>query len=131
MKILKTSTLLLIFLFVCTFQMTLAQDRINEVPEWIKMMDDPNVNYYQAVKNFDDYWKDKKKPVEEKEIFEEKKSKIREYKNEEAPKYAFEYKKFMHWKIKILPFVQDNGRILTKNERMEIWEKERKNRNIN
>ncbi|SIR01363.1 hypothetical protein SAMN05880574_1521 [Chryseobacterium sp. RU37D] len=131
MKFLKITKALFIFLFTGAFQMALAQNENNEVPQWVKMMDDSNVNYYQAVKSFDDYWKDKEKPVEEKEIFKEKNSKIKEFENEETPKYAFEYKKFIYWRIKILPFVQDDGRILTKNELMEIWEKEKRNRNTN
>src|SRR5689334_18650941 len=38
------------------------------VPSWISMMDDPNVNYHEAVKAFNAYWKNKIKPVEEDEL---------------------------------------------------------------
>ncbi|NML72023.1 hypothetical protein HHL23_19815 [Chryseobacterium sp. RP-3-3] len=131
MNFFKISKALFIFLFLFAFQMTLAQGETSEIPQWIKMMDDPNASYYQTVKSFEDYWKDREKPVEENEIFRDKEAKIRKYKNKETPKYAFEYKKFMNWRKKTFPFVQDDGRILTKDERMEIWEKERRNRNKN
>ncbi|MBK8472461.1 MAG: hypothetical protein IPL33_09995 [Sphingobacteriales bacterium] len=31
-------------------------------PIWIEMMDDPNVNYYEAVEAFNTYWKGRKIP---------------------------------------------------------------------
>ena len=31
---------------------------------WIKMIDDPNVNYYAAVKAYEDYWKTHEKPAD-------------------------------------------------------------------
>ncbi len=44
-------------------------------PSWVNMMSDPNENYYEVIKAYDDYWKNKKKPTdeaEEMEMMEEK-----------------------------------------------------------
>ena len=39
-------------------------------PSWVQMMSDPNVNYYVAVKAYDDFWKGKEKPNNEAEEME-------------------------------------------------------------
>jgi hypothetical protein len=116
-------------LFLCFFQNMEAQKFANETPEWIKMMNDPNVNYFDAVSNFNKYWKNKEKPVEEEEIFAAKNSKIRENKEQEAILYSFEYKKFILWQKTNLAYVKKDGTLLSHNERLEIWEKEKKARN--
>jgi len=92
-------------------------------------MDDSTVNYKLAVKAFNDYWKNKEKPAEEEEIFEAKAKKIKsDPKGTETQKYAFEYKRFLNWQRSVLPFVQPDGRILTKAERLKIFEEEKKRR---
>jgi hypothetical protein len=111
------------------FQNVRGQKNEENIPEWIKMMNDPNVVYFDAVSNFDKYWKNKEKPVEEEEIFEAKDSKIRNAKSEEIILYAFEYKKFILWQKMNLAFVKKDGTILTQKERLEMWEKEKKARN--
>jgi hypothetical protein len=116
-------------LLFCFFQNTTAQKSMDGTPEWVKMMNDPNVNYFTAVASFNNYWKNREKPTEEKEIFKGKKSKIKEYKNNETLRYAFEYKKFLHWQKQMLPYVKEDGRILTRKESLEIWEKEKNARN--
>ena len=126
MKLLKNFKILLIFLFLLVIQITNAQ---NKTPQWIKMMEDPNVNYHEAVKNFDNYWKEKEKPIEEKEIFNMKKNVVKDDKSKITIQYAFEYKKFQLWRRKMLPFVQENGHVLNKSERLKLWEKEKNNRN--
>jgi hypothetical protein len=107
-----------------------------ESPYWIAMMDDPDVNYFEAVKAYDTYWKYHKKPKEEDEIIgrkiesDEKKrhsdSWIRRLfsgdKEKESQLYAFECKKFEHWKMKSEPYVQQDGRILSPGERLNLWE---------
>jgi len=129
MKTKKELKTLLVLLLICFFQNAEAQKPIDKTPEWIIMMNDPNTNYYKAIEAFNSYWKNREKPTEEKEIFEEKKSKVKEYENEKTLQYAFEYKKFLKWQKRILPYVQEDGRILTPKERLEIWEKEKNNRN--
>jgi hypothetical protein len=87
------------------------------------------VNYKLAVKAFNDYWKNKEKPAEEEEIFAAKAKKIKsDPKGPETQMYAFEYKRFLNWQRSVLPFVQPDGRILTKAERLKIFEEEKKRR---
>ena len=100
-------------------------------PSWITMMDDPDVNYYEAVKAFNEYWKNKEKPIEEGELFEavenkEKEAELKQRKEKSkdedpAKKYAFEYKRFLWWMKEIEPFVQSDGRILSMDERISQW----------
>ncbi|MES2005769.1 MAG: hypothetical protein V4450_14720 [Bacteroidota bacterium] len=106
------------------------------VPSWIAMMDDPNVNYHDAVKAFEKYWKHRIKPVEEDEL-DESTEKTREQKREEkerknlkpndpAIKYAFEYKKFMHWKYEMADHVQEDGHIKGMDDRIKEWETQKR-----
>ena len=100
-------------------------------PQWIKMMDDPKVNYFEAVKAFDTYWKGRTKPVEEKEVFNnfnQKKIVAIRKTEREAKEYAFEYKKFLFWQQQVLPYVQPDGCILSTEERLRIFEQEKKER---
>ena len=109
-------------------------------PSWVTMMDDPNVNYFEAVKNFNDYWKNREKPVEEGDLFgsvgdREKEEAISRKKRrltteDPAKKYAFEYKRFLWWMREMEPFVQEDGRIKSMNERISEWrvqQQQRKN----
>ncbi len=100
-------------------------------PLWVTMMDDPNTNYFDAVKNFNDYWKTREKPVEEGELFEsvgnrEKEESIKRKKgrlraDDPTQLYAFEYKKFLWWMREMEPFVQPDGRIKGMDERINEW----------
>jgi hypothetical protein len=123
--------LVMLGLFFC--QLSTAQKTKTKSPEpsWIAMMDDPNVNYYAAVKAFDTYWKNKEKPVEEGDLFEsvEDMAKEREIiekaikmgKNDPALIYAFDYKRFLMWKNKVEPFVKPDGRIKNMDEIIADW----------
>lgn len=106
-------------------------------PVWIKMMEDPSVNYYEAVKAFDLFWEGKIEPEEEGELITEGKistaqaDSLRaaraswtqvERNNYENLKYQF--KRFKDWKRTVYPFVQSDGRILSEQERLEIWQKQ-------
>ena len=108
-------------------------------PVWIKMIDDPNANYYEAIKAYDLYWKDKIKPIKEEDILNEK---LNEKEKEEyellekqiaamTPAEKNEYdlmvyqcKRFSTWKRESLPFVQEDGHILTIEERQQIYYKQ-------
>lgn len=101
---------------------------------WIQMMDDPNVNYYEAVKVFESYWEGKPKPTSEHELFsaedKDQALKTSSYSisrdaEDPAVKYRFEYKKFLHWKEDVAPYVQPNGHILNAEERIEIWKQQK------
>lgn len=126
-------------------------------PVWVQMMSDPNVNYYVAVKTYEDYWKDKKKPNAESEEMEQMAKKNhsgkmsdkerkeldkeeREHKRELAREskktlteadmkqlewkreMTYQCKRFEDWMRTVKPFVQNDGRILTEEERMKIYE---------
>jgi hypothetical protein len=97
---------------------------------WVQMMDDPNTNYFDAVENFENFWKGKVLPKTEEEKFGEANEEVKKEKEElrsqdmPAVKYFFEYKKFKHWQKDVLPYVQPNGRILTIEERMDIRNKQ-------
>ncbi|MBL0102873.1 MAG: hypothetical protein IPP51_03415 [Bacteroidetes bacterium] len=108
------------------------------------MMNDPNVNYYEAVEAFNTYFKSHELPGEEeeeelmgstpearaefeKEMKRENK-KIRTDKQRaelvEREQMTYQVKRFRNWMHEVLPFVQENGHILTMEERAEIWRKQ-------
>ncbi len=137
----KTFTILFLLILGCTVN-CLAQttaspkDKVNykKYPYWIQMMDDPNVNYFEAVKAFDEFWKDREEPEEEDEKHSSEKEKsifkkifISEKKEkEENYRYVIQFKKFKQWKRDAQPYVQSDGSILSKGEQMKIWEESRK-----
>ena len=104
-------------------------------PYWVEMMDDSTVNYFEAKKAFQEFWLDRKPPVEDDVAEGNKKQEWtrlrrilnnKEYKEEqETEAYRFEYKKFKHWQLMVEPYVQADGRILSTQEQLEIWKKQR------
>lgn len=140
MKTLLTAAVMILF-----FSHAIAQEKktaafpenYREQPVWIKMMDQPDVNYYEAIKAFETYWEGKIEPEEESELITEghittaQADSLREaranwtqaQRNEyELLKYHF--KRFKDWKRTNFPFVQSDGRILSEQERLEIWQKQ-------
>ncbi len=144
---------LTISLFLFSLPTLLAQNLDNkstgaysDYPLWIKMMDDPKTNYYEAVKTYEEYWKHRVKPAgEEEEMAEGEKSggeRKRESKRDEkkgakiiltteelrikneAETMKYQVKRFEQWMREVKPFVQEDGRILTDQERMDIWNKQ-------
>jgi hypothetical protein len=109
-------------------------------PVWVDMMEDPSVNYFEADKAFKTFWKDRKAPVENDIIIDGKEMKehnedrsrlgqilhAEEDKEEkELEEYRFEHKKFKHWQMMVEPYVQEDGRILSNEEILEIWKQQR------
>ena len=105
-------------------------------PVWIQMMDDPNTNYFEAKKPFEQYWSNRPMPEIEgegnHEAQENKKRSLfeqvfssQEKEEQESHEYALEYKRFIRWKMEVEPFVQPDGRILSLEEQRLIWEKAR------
>jgi hypothetical protein len=90
-----------------------ADDEEEEL-EWIEMMDDPDVNYFEAVKAYNE-WK-----LEEEEEEEEGQS---EQEKEENEKHPVEQKKFRRWRDEMYPFVQADGSILSEKTRRQILKK--------
>lgn len=124
-------------------------------PSWVKMMSDPKVNYFEAVKAYEDFWKGKVKPTDEAEEMEsrseqdrsakltekEKKELVREQLKEKKLKerenkkvlttddmkqlewkreMTYQCKRFEEWKRSVLPYLQNDGSILSEEERMQI-----------
>ena len=96
-------------------------------PIWINMMDDPHVNYWEAIKAYEAYWTSHTKPVGESDMDVKNVSKnkkrfsqreIREARAEAAMR--MQVKKFEWWKTKMEPFVKEDGTIMTADERRKM-----------
>jgi hypothetical protein len=107
-----------------------ANKNYAQYPYWIKMMDDTNTNYFEAVLAFDTYWKDKEKPQAENERFEEAGMQDTVTKRKNIP-YAFEFNKFKYWQIQVEPYVQNDGSILYPTQRLLMIQDERRATPIN
>jgi len=105
-------------------------------PAWISMMSNESANYYEAVHAFTLFWENKETPTEENELFSapdtEKESNdfisSKMALTEDATKYAFEYKKFIYWQQDVLPFVKDDGQLMSKQEQLDFWKQQHEGR---
>lgn len=117
-----------------------------EIPKWVAMMEDPNVNFYEAVKEYDSFWATREKPKKEAEIFDALNGKGRETGKtleeleaerlaklgpklegkelEELEYLKYQSKRFDKWMLEVKPWVQADGHILTYEERQAIWNKQ-------
>jgi hypothetical protein len=140
--ILSAISIVLFFVLAMSFQSCNTSKNVTAIKEkeklsdtaWIAMMDNPNTNYNKAVENFETFWKDKRKPIEEGKLFEEAgknekddSEKAHTDTNEPAVKYFFEYKKFKQWQRDVSAFVQADGSILTMDERLKIAREQQQN----
>jgi hypothetical protein len=116
-----------------------SHDTINQVdslvlyPYWIEMMNDSTVNYYDAVNAFDIYWKNRVKPTEDNgeaiDIFGNQKSPEEEQKEKSrTSEHVFEYKQFLNWKQTHKNLIKPDGTLLTNEEIMNEWEKQKNER---
>ena len=109
-------------------------------------MEDPNVNLIEAVKEYESFWATRKKPKKEAEIFDALNGKGREtgktLEELEAERLAnlgpklegkeleqleylkYQSKRFEKWVLEVKPWVQEDGHILTYEERQAIWNKQ-------
>lgn len=117
------------------------------VPDWVKMMDDPNVNYFEAIASYKSYWLTHAKPIEEEEEMgqvqtppkgdlsdrerereekerESRKKKLKGSRLEETEYLKYQSKRFENWAREVKPWVQENGHVLTDEERAEIARKQ-------
>jgi hypothetical protein len=133
----------ILFLLAITFTVN-AQNELKKEPVWIKMMDDPNANYFETIKAFRNYYKERPLPKEPNEIegedsFEKevgleenegKKKSKREIKREarkanpKEPSYAAEVRAFRGWFNSIKPWVRADGSIISKEEQQAIIDKQ-------
>lgn len=108
-------------------------------PEWIKMIDNPSVNYYDALNAYESYWKVRIKPEREEELINEyatRKEKREHRRNEKQlakmtpaeraiyDNIVYQCKRFETWQREVQPYVQNDGRILSQQERVDIWNKQ-------
>ncbi len=103
-------------------------DSAANYPVWIAMMENPNVNYYEAVAAFEKYWEFREKPTEDdgeaRDIFGKEKSE--EEKNKAANRsveYVYEYKQFLNWQQRNKNLVKPDGTIMKPEEVIEQWKK--------
>lgn len=125
----------ILFFFCCLLLIEVqAQKKANNTykdytkgPLWIAMMDDPNVNYFEIEKAYEQYWSKHEKPEGEDETIGEHAerqktpSKRKQRKISAANDLKFAVKKYEVWREQTLPYVQPDGRILTAEERLQIW----------
>ncbi len=144
-----------IFLFLSSVSSAQNVDYKNN-PEWIKMIDNPNANYYEAIKAYDTYWQYHEKPNNEEEEMERNAAnapseKMTEKQKEERDEFlrereeelkkdqdkklsekemkelawkqemTYQCKRFENWIREVKPFVQNDGSILSQEERMKIY----------
>ena len=122
-------------------------------PEWIKMIDNPASNYFEAIKAYETYWKYHEKPEGEEEKMEinnnHSSGKISDQEKEEAEEkqradsikvftqqellelenkreMIYQCKRFQSWILEVKSFVQNDGRILNQKERLDIYNKQQK-----
>jgi hypothetical protein len=86
-------------------------------PYWIAMIKDTNTNYFEAVKAFNTYWKNREKPQTENEKFD--RAGKEDVKSKNLP-YSFEYRKFKNWQMRVKPYVQNDGHILFPYQRYRL-----------
>jgi hypothetical protein len=106
-------------------------------PKWVIMMDDPNVHYDDAVREFEAFWADRQLPVSEHDLFSADQSSkqdpdfVRQQMGKsdaETQQLAFAYKRFKRWQEKMKPFVRPDGRIMSPEERIQQWQAQRAGR---
>jgi hypothetical protein len=119
-----------------------------EIPRWVNMMDDPEVNYFEAIQAYDEFWKNTSRPTEEEDVIDnttsqkgKSKRQIRRERNEREREYdrkkklsgseleraeylKYQSKRFENWAREVKPWVQENGHILNEAERTAIWKQQ-------
>ena len=134
--------LLISVLAIGWYSVTSAQNNAPDYshnPVWIRMVDDPQTNYYEAQKAYDTYWKTHTMPEAENDMIGEKldrkEKREREKKEKQMARMTtaereqymsmkYQCKRFENWMREIKPYVQENGHILTQEERTAIWNKQ-------
>lgn len=112
-------------------------------PVWIQMMNDPKANYFETIKAFREFWKEKKLPCEAGEeagidAFEVEvglkdankreskwERKREERNNKDAKMYAYEVKQFRGWVMQVKPWVKQDGTIMTLEEQQQLIDQQR------
>ena len=99
-----------------------------DYPYWIKMMEDTMVNFYQAEKAFNAYWKNRVRPAtDDNESYNPNKRDEDEDEEAEATaniniEYVYDYKRFKAWEQSVKNFVMDDGHIMYPQQRVRIYQ---------
>ena len=136
-KLLSLILVLFIALVVCNPLHAQSAKKYHKNPYWISMMDDPNVNYVEACKAYDAFWKGREKPKDEEDKIGQKgnvntaadkdhykeghRSKKEKKADEALEHYAFLCKKFENWRRANAPYVKADGHLMTADERLKVW----------
>ena len=100
-------------------------------PVWIEMIKDTSVNFFEAQKAFDTYFQHHEKPEGEHDVIGERDarekypSKKKQRKVNADNAMRMEVKKYEHWHDRVLPYVQEDGHILSPAERLKIWSEQK------
>ena len=118
-----------------------SEREMRKSPVWIKMMNDPAANYFETIKAFREFWKDRVLPKEaiesgadqfeievglvenaegEKEREREREEGMSDKKREESNFYAAEVRAFKGWLQDVKPWVRSDGSIVSQVEREAI-----------
>lgn len=101
-------------------------------PLWIDMMEDEKSNFFEVEKAYKIYWEHHEEPEGEHDVigeYQEREkipSRRKQRKIEAESKMRMAIKKYNWWHEQTLPYVQGDGRILTTEERLKIWEANKK-----
>ncbi len=126
-------SILLLLLLCYTLALRAQQRQYTEQdyardPVWIDMMDDTTANYFEAEKAYKIYWQHHDFPGGEHDIIgehaerEKIPSKRKQRKIQQNDKMRMAVKKYEHWHMRMLPYVQEDGRILTPSQRLALFE---------
>ncbi len=104
-------------------------------PLWIDMMEDEKSNFFEVEKAYKIYWEHHEEPEGEHDVigeYQEREkipSRRKQRKIEAESKMRMAIRKYNWWHEQTLPYVQGDGRILTSEERLKIWEANKKQNN--
>ena len=130
MKYVFPFLLLLSFTQVSVAQQTtqFTEKDYSSGPVWIQMIDDTLANYFEVEKAYTIYWQHREKPSEDE--FEGKRDKDEEVSKKDAAETQWKVdmcmaiRNYKIWHMEMLPYVQNDGRILTPTERIAAWQQQ-------
>lgn len=107
-------------------------------PLWIEMIQDSNVNYFQAQKAYELFWQNHEKPEEEERMMGAGKDEVSEHLGKLSRRemkaqrlldyYRYHCKRFEHWLEENAQFVREDGTLIGISERQLLFEKQRQER---
>jgi hypothetical protein len=120
------------------FSQTNSKPKAIAAPDWVKAIDNPDANYYKAVKEYNDFWIGKEKPDDEEHLMNKGTENVKEHTKKLSKKelkqlrlqdyYRYECKRFENWMYVNKAYVQHDGHILNADERLKLWEQTQKDR---